>query len=88
MIVVIEFDCKKRKENLAKHCLDFKDAELFDWDNADEYDDNRKDYGEFRVIAFGDFKGRLTVMVYTQREEKVRLISWRKANKREVEEYG
>ncbi len=83
----IEFNNNKRKQNLKNHGIDFKDAQSFDWDNAIEYMDDRKNYGELRVIAVGDFLDRLTVMVYTVRNGKRRLISWRKANKREVENH-
>jgi len=85
--VEIEFNNNKRKQNLKNHGIDFKDAQSFDWDNAIEYMDDRKNYGELRVIAVGDFLDRLTVMVYTVRNGKRRLISWRKANKREVENH-
>ena len=84
----IEFDNSKRKQNLKNHGIDFKDAQSFDWDNAIEYIDGRKNYGELRIIAVGDFLDRLTVMVYTVRNGNRRLISWRKANNREVENHG
>ncbi|AIA56824.1 hypothetical protein Acaty_2p0010 (plasmid) [Acidithiobacillus caldus ATCC 51756] len=50
--------------------------------------DNRKDYGEPRFVALGALNGRVMVVVYTQRGSGVvRIISFRKANSREVKVY-
>ena len=45
--------------------------------------DNRRDYGESRINAFGLFKGRLFVCTYTMRDGAYRLISVRKASRQE-----
>ena len=45
-------------------------------------------YGEIREVAFGFINGRLFVCVYADREAERRVISLRKANKREVNRYG
>ena len=46
--------------------------------------DQRQDYGEDRWIGMGAIHGRLMVVVYTERKpDIIRLISIRKANKRE-----
>ena len=50
--------------------------------------DDRFDYGEVRDVAFGRIQGRLFVCVYTDRGAERRVISLRKANRREVERYG
>lgn len=50
--------------------------------------DDRFDYGETREVAFGRINGRLFVCVYVDRGAQRRLISLRKANKREVKRYG
>jgi len=50
--------------------------------------DDRFDYGEVREVAFGRINDRLFVCVYTDREAERRVISLRKANKREVRRYG
>ena len=55
---------------------------------ADYRLDARFDYGERRVTATGMFLGRLTVVVFTPEGRKVRIISWRKANQREIKRYG
>jgi len=45
--------------------------------------DDRFDYGETRTIAFGLLKGSVIVVAYTERGEKIRIISARKALKHE-----
>lgn len=82
-----EWDNNKRQENLGKHRIDFADADSFDWDGAIIYSDLRKDYGEDREVAFGDFLGMPAVLVYTVRENAVRLISWRRCDSKEVKKW-
>lgn len=48
-----------------------------------EIEDDRKDYGETRVICYGQLAGRLVVVVYVQRGESRHIVSMRKANDRE-----
>ncbi len=50
--------------------------------------DDRFDYGEVREIAVGFIQDRLFVCVYADRDTTRRVISLRKANKREVKRYG
>jgi uncharacterized protein len=50
--------------------------------------DDRRDYGEDRLISFGYVNERLFVCVYAVRDDTVHIISLRKANDREVEKYG
>ncbi len=50
-------------------------------------DDDRKDYGERRRVAYGRIEGRLFVCVFTDREDVRRIISLRKANSRERRAY-
>ena len=50
--------------------------------------DDRFDYGEIRRIAFGFINSRLFVCVYADREAERRVISLRKANRREVQRYA
>ena len=45
-------------------------------------------YGEVRNVGFGLINGRLFACVYADREAERRVISLRKANRREVERYG
>ena len=82
-----DWDEDKRTANLAKHGVDFADAEWFDWTTARERLDLRHDYGEVRVEATGLIGDRLHVLVYTRREGSFRIISLRKANPREIERW-
>ena len=50
--------------------------------------DDRFDYGEVREVTFGLINERRVVGVYADREAERRVISLRKANKRELKRYG
>jgi len=78
-----EWDENKRIANLARHKIDFADAIDFEWGTALETIDDRFDYGEKRWVALGFIRKKLHVMVYTFRAKNIRIISLRKANKRE-----
>lgn len=49
--------------------------------------DTRHSYGEDRYQVTGLIEGRLFVLVYTHRNDVIRIISARKANQREVKQY-
>ena len=83
LIVKYQWDENKNRANKAKHGLSFEDAERFDWDGAIETQDDSRDYGEERWVAVSFIDARLCILVYTKRGEKVRIISLRKAGKRE-----
>ena len=90
MDIRYEWDEDKRRETLDNRQLDFADIEtLFEWDTAIIVPSDR--YGEFRWVAYGHFDARLHVVVYTQRgamDEIRRIISFRPASQKEVNEYG
>jgi uncharacterized DUF497 family protein len=78
-----EWDLRKEQTNLRKHRFDFITATLI-WDGpVIEKIDDRRNYGETRVIAIGGVGGCIIVVVYTWREGSRRIISARKANSRE-----
>lgn len=83
----LEWDEAKRLTNLAKHGLDFADvAEVFNSEIV-EFEDVREDYEELRFRAYGLLKGIVVQIVYTPRNEGVRIISFRKATDYETEQY-
>ncbi|HTT99784.1 MAG TPA: BrnT family toxin [Rhizomicrobium sp.] len=82
-----EWDEAKRKANLAKHGLDFANAVQFGWETASVTLDDRFDYGEEREIALGLYGMDVHVVIYTPRGPRKRLISFRKATRREAEKY-
>jgi uncharacterized DUF497 family protein len=63
--------------------LDFEDAPLVFAGLTVEVEDTRKDYGEQRIICFGQLEGRLVVIGYTPRGAVRHIFSMRKANDRE-----
>jgi uncharacterized protein len=85
--MIFDYDAKKDAINRAKHGMPLEfAAELFDGDVTIAVD-SRKDYREVRYIAYGMIAGRLCVCVFTDRGEERRLISLRRANKRERNAY-
>jgi len=59
-----DWDESKRAANLAKHGVDFSEAEGFEWQTALESQDNRIDYGEDRWVALGFIDNRLYTLIY------------------------
>jgi uncharacterized DUF497 family protein len=88
------FDPVKDVSNQAKHGVSLALAEILFIGPYVSVSDDRFDYGEVREIAFGVIHGRLFVCVYVDRTAERdrtterRVISLRKANKREVMRYG
>jgi len=88
MYLQFEWDDAKAAENLAVHDVTFRKASLVFFDPFSIEDiDNRIDYGEDRFIRIGISEGQLLTVVYTQRHENIRIISARKANTSEKEDY-
>lgn len=84
----IEFDAGKNARNIASRGLSFELVAEFDWDSALAVDDRRRDYGERRVRAIGYLGARLHVVVFVPLDDGVRVISLRRANRRETRLYG
>jgi uncharacterized DUF497 family protein len=83
----ITFDPAKRARTLKERDLNFSEAgEIF---NGLTYTliDDRRDYGEIRYITVGSLRGRMVVVVWTQRGNKRHIISLRKCNGREQAKY-
>ena len=81
---VIEFDAAKSRRNEQERRLPFQRVTGFDFGSALFRVDDRKDYGEPRVVALGLMDGRVHAICFTFIEGGIRVISLRKANKREV----
>jgi uncharacterized DUF497 family protein len=80
---VISFDPAKRLRTLEQRGLDFLDAETVFAGPTIELPDRRRDYGEVRIICIGRLRGRVVIVVYTDRNGIRHIISMRKANDRE-----
>ena len=81
------WDDEKHASNLARHGIDFATATGFDWDRSIIWQDRRRDYGERRFLALAKLATRVHLMVFTLRGGYLRIISLRKANRREVRRY-
>lgn len=78
-----EWDLSKEAKNVKERNLDFTTASRI-WDGLVlEKVDDRRDHGETRILAFGKIDGRLMAVLFTWRGAARRIISARKANKRE-----
>jgi uncharacterized protein len=82
-----EWDEAKRERNIRDRKIDFRDILPLFHGHTIEIVDDRVDYGETRIICFGELNGRLYVVVYTWRGLNRRIISARKANAREQRTY-
>ena len=78
-----EWDEAKNRLNIAKHGIDFVDVPRMLQGPLLVRRDDRGTYGEERWIAMGDLDGGVIVTVYTQRGPRLRIISARRANRRE-----
>jgi len=85
--MLIEYDPAKNANNILQRGLPFDLMALFDWDTAEIEQDTRRDYGEVRFQATGWIGQRLYVVIFTMRDNVARIISLRKANKRERKRY-
>ena len=83
-----EWDDAKDAANRTKHGVSLADAVGLDWEVGVDLIDSRGTYGEVRIIRYARIESRLWVCVYVYRNEKRRIISLRKANKREIIYYG
>ena len=83
--MVLTWDETKRRANLKKHGVDFAAAAEFEWESAVESLDDSQ--GEVRWVATGFIGNKLYMLVYVEVEETVRIISLRRATKREIVRY-
>jgi len=84
-----EWDDAKAAANLAKHGVPFDYAVAVFLDTARvDFDASRSADGEVRRKVVGVIEGRLYSAVYTIRKTTLRLISARRANKKEAYVYG
>ena len=81
------WDSEKAEKNWRKHGIYFEDATyvFFDEGKVDEFDEIHSDF-EDRYKIIGRV-GKILAVIYTERGEKIRIISARQASKREEEKY-
>ena len=84
---MFEWDKTKARRNESKHGISFADTfGVFDDPNALTVEDIDHDKQRYRSIGM-DAYGRVLVVVYAWRGDKIRIISARKAIKQEVKQY-
>ena len=83
----ITFDPAKNDRNIVERGLSFELVADLHWDTAIAREDIRKDYGERRLRVLAYLGRRLCVAVITMRGNTTHVISFRKANAREVKWY-
>ena len=83
----IEFDPAKDSANQTKHGVSLALAEELDWDAALVWIDDRFENDEWRMVALAPKTGILYCVAFVDRGEVRRIISLRRANRREVKYY-
>ena len=84
--MIYEWDEVKDAANIAAGRLGFEAIEDFEWESAIVERSDR--HNETRWAATGYIGNRLYRVVYTRREDVFRIISLRRASRREVREYA
>ena len=82
-----EFDPAKDRANQAKHGVSLVLAVELDWEAALVWIDGRFEYSETRMIALVPRTGILYCVAFVDRGAVRRIISRRRANRREVKHY-
>ncbi len=82
-----EWDEAKNNVNIQKHGIDFTDATLIFDNPALIYEDLRRNYGERRFCGIGMLYSITVSLIYTKRENKIRIISARRAREDERKKY-
>ena len=83
----ISCDPRKDAENIRRHGVSLLYAALLDWESAWVWIDDRFIYDEVRVIALAPESNTLYYVAFVERFEERRIISLRKATRREVKRY-
>ena len=81
-----EYDPQKSASNLEKHGLDFEKAKDV-WRDQRSIEIDTKFDGEKRILVVGAIEGVLWTVVITQRDDRIRIISARRARDKEISSY-
>ncbi len=77
----------KRRRNLRNHGLDLADAPAVFADVTYTFEDDRLDYPEQRYVTLGLLVGGPVSIIHTETDDEIRIISFRKATRREITIY-
>jgi len=84
-----EWDERKNLANKNKHGFSFESGKsVFNDNNRVEIEDKRADYGERRWLTIGKVLNVIRTVVYTLRDTTIRIISARRASKKERAKYN
>ena len=81
-----EFDPAKSAANKAKHGIDFVEARKL-WSDPQRVFAPALVVSEPRLVAIGRIGGRIWTAIFTWRGDRIRIISVRRARKKEAERY-
>ena len=82
-----EWDDEKNRVNITKHGVEFDLAALIFLGPIIEFEDARHDYGEDRITALGYIESECYVVIFTRREDVIRIISARRCGRRDRRRY-
>ena len=86
--MTFEWDETKNRANVRKHGFDFVDAEEMFRGALLIRPDTSEEYGEERWVGIGMIQGRVVFVAFAERpQETIRIISLRKADHEEREQY-
>jgi uncharacterized DUF497 family protein len=88
-MLLFEWDPNKAKKNLAIHGIAFDEASTAFKDTLSLtiYDPLHSEYEDRFVLVGSSYKNRLLVVIHTEHEDRIRIISARKATKDERKQY-
>ena len=84
--MAFEFDPAKSRANKRKHGIDFVEAQAL-WDDAEAIEIATNTNVEPRFVVAGMIEGKLWTAIVTYRNDNIRLISVRRAWKKEIDSY-
>jgi uncharacterized protein len=82
-----EWDDAKDEANRRKHGIGFREAAEVFRGTMVVSEDTRREYGERRLIALGEYAGAVIRVVFTERGNAIRIISAWKANRNDRQDY-
>ncbi len=88
-MIIFEWDEKKAEQNIRKHSVSFEEAATVfsDHFSITIYDPlHSKDEDRFVILGMSE-NNRLLVVIHTERGDKIKIISARKATKKERRQY-
>ena len=81
------WDESKRRANIAKHGLDFADAERVFAGPMVLFEDDRADYGEQRMVGIGLLDNLVVLIIHVENDQTIHIISMRRADSNETDVY-